>query len=219
MRLWNPMAAAYWSLLLTPMFAATLLDKNWRELGEPDSARQTRFLMWATGFFALLSIISAFIDTSQSTDKLIQGVSKIVGLVLTAFCFSIGRRQRDLLKASGVVDYKKRLWGKAIAFGLFGVLGFIGLISLGVLFFSHPVNTDVAAETQVVVSTFFQQNPAHKVTTVNKVQIDRREGNDYFGTAELTLNGGRVRQPLHVHLENGQLQWEIAPPASAGITK
>lgn len=216
LHLWAPMPVAYWSLLLSPLFSATLLDQNWRELGQEGSARQTRFLMWATGLFLVLSIINAFTDTSQSTDKVIQGVSKIVGLVLTAFCFSIGRRQRDFLKDSNISDYRKRPWGKALSIGFSGVLGFIGIVVLGVFVFSNPANEDVANESKQVISSYFQRTPTYGVSSVDKVLITERKGHDYYGVVEITMSGQRTRQSLHVHLEGGNLQWETKPITETG---
>jgi hypothetical protein len=216
LQLWNPMASAYWSLLLSPLFGATLLDRNWREMGKHDSARQTRFLMWATGLFAVLSVVHAFTDTSQSTDKVIQGISKIVGLVLTAFCFSIGRRQRDFLKDSLKSDYRKRAWGKALAIGFSAVLGFIGIVVLGAVSFSNPAKEDVATESKQVISSFFQRTPTYSVSSVEKVLITDRKGHDYYGVVELTMSGQRIRQSLHVHLEGGNLQWDTKPMAGPG---
>ncbi|MDR3715212.1 MAG: hypothetical protein P4L51_20560 [Puia sp.] len=207
------MSAAWWSLLLTPLFAATLLDRNWRELGKEDSARQTRFLMWAMGIFGLLMIINAFADTTKATDKVVQGVSKIVGIAFTGFCFSIGRRQRDFLKESGLGNYSKRPWPKALALGFLGLLAFFGATSLGVFVFSNPAIEDVATESQQVISDYFKQNPTNRVSSVNSVQIQSREGHDYFGLVDLTINGDRIRQSLHVHLESGELRWETKPLA------
>jgi hypothetical protein len=40
--LWNPNAAANWSLLFSPMFGAWLHMKNWAALGEPERAAARR---------------------------------------------------------------------------------------------------------------------------------------------------------------------------------
>lgn len=49
--LWNPTAAALWSLLLTPAFGAWLHMRNWERLGQPDKARQARW--WFAGLLVL----------------------------------------------------------------------------------------------------------------------------------------------------------------------
>lgn len=47
--LWNPTAAALWSLLLTPAFGAWIVKRNWERLGETAKARQAR--LWFAGMF------------------------------------------------------------------------------------------------------------------------------------------------------------------------
>ena len=44
--LWNPNAAASWSLIFTPIFGAILHMKNWEALGEPQKAAGAR--SWAS---------------------------------------------------------------------------------------------------------------------------------------------------------------------------
>lgn len=54
--LWNPTAAALWSLLLTPAFGAWLHMRNWERLGQPDQARQARY--WFAGL--LLIVLASY---------------------------------------------------------------------------------------------------------------------------------------------------------------
>ena len=39
--LWNPRAAADWSILFTPVFGAWLQARNWKNLNEPDKAAKS----------------------------------------------------------------------------------------------------------------------------------------------------------------------------------
>jgi len=49
--LWNPTAAALWSLLFSPALGAWLVMRNWQRLGKPDKARQA--LCWFVGVLVL----------------------------------------------------------------------------------------------------------------------------------------------------------------------
>lgn len=49
--LWNPTAAALWSLLFTPAFGAWLHMRNWERLGQPGKARQSRY--WFAGLLMI----------------------------------------------------------------------------------------------------------------------------------------------------------------------
>lgn len=47
--LWNPNAAANWSLLFSPMFSALLYANNWIALGELQQAGSVRWWAWGPG--------------------------------------------------------------------------------------------------------------------------------------------------------------------------
>jgi len=49
--LWNPIAAALWSLLLSPALGAYLHMRNWERLDRPAQARRARY--WFAGTFAI----------------------------------------------------------------------------------------------------------------------------------------------------------------------
>jgi hypothetical protein len=49
--LWNPIAAALWSLLLSPALGAWLHMRNRERLGQPGQARRARY--WFAGTFAI----------------------------------------------------------------------------------------------------------------------------------------------------------------------
>ncbi len=55
--LWNPTAAALWSLLFTPAFGAWLHMRNWERLGQPAKARQSRY--WFAGVLLMTLASSA----------------------------------------------------------------------------------------------------------------------------------------------------------------
>ena len=52
--LWNPNAAANWSLLFTPAFGAYLHAQNWRAMGEQDRASAS--MRWLFVGLALLAV-------------------------------------------------------------------------------------------------------------------------------------------------------------------
>lgn len=56
--LWNPTAAALWSLLFTPAFGAWLHMRNWERLGRPAQARQARYWFAAMLLISLASAVA-----------------------------------------------------------------------------------------------------------------------------------------------------------------
>jgi protein-S-isoprenylcysteine O-methyltransferase Ste14 len=76
--LWNPGAAASWSLLFSPAFGAFLHMKNWEALGQPDKAAAAR--KWAVIYIVTivgLSVVSAFLPSN----KAMPGIVLVVGVI------------------------------------------------------------------------------------------------------------------------------------------
>lgn len=132
--LWNPNAAANWSLLFSPIFGALLQSKNWEALGEPAKAAVARrWAMVAIGYFALCIVANTIVVIMQlgSLDLYIQtgGFALLLG-----WYFSIGREQARFVKERFGNHYPRRGWGKPFLFVLLGVFacavlgGVIGLI-------------------------------------------------------------------------------------------
>ena len=107
--LWNPNAAANWSLLFSPAFGSYLHMKNWEALGEVQKAKSSK--TW---------FISSLIFT-------------VLGLgffVLVAWYFSIGKKQSIYVKEKFSDNYSKKSWGipLLIGFGVFIVCIFLILL-------------------------------------------------------------------------------------------
>jgi hypothetical protein len=129
--LWNPNAAASWSLLFTPVFGAILHMKNWEALGEPQKAAGAR--SWAIGtviFLFALAIVSGILGDSKALDSL----SRIAGLVvLVAWYYASGKSQQNYVLARFGKNYPRRGWAKPLLFALLAVVGFV--VVLGVIGF------------------------------------------------------------------------------------
>lgn len=131
--LWNPQAAALWSLLFSPVFGAWLHALNWRALGDP--ARQRRSARWMLVGLA----IGVFYVVVQLTwrDELIAGrVSSATGFAyLLAWYLGPGLEQVRLVRARHGDAYVRRAWGKVllIAVGVslayFVLAGVVGLLA------------------------------------------------------------------------------------------
>lgn len=124
--LWNPNAAANWSLLFSPAFGAILHMKNWEALGETGKARNA--MIWAIVsvlmmiVFGVLPVVSAgrgAVDTS--------GVRGIMFLLLIGWYFISARAQARLVKDRYGDSYPRRGWLLPIVVGIgaFFVFSFI----------------------------------------------------------------------------------------------
>jgi uncharacterized membrane protein YfcA len=129
--LWNPNAAANWSLLLSPVFGAVLHMKNWQALGEPRKASAAK--VWVIAgviVFVLLALLSAFLPGQKSMD----GLSRVIAIALLfGWYFASARHQSAYVKARFGNTYPRKGWLKPLLLAVLAFLGFIlsaGLIGL-----------------------------------------------------------------------------------------
>lgn len=88
--LWNPNAAALWSLLFLPVFGATLHMLNARAMGDKDQIRQSKWaLIVLLVIFLLLPLVTLFFNPKNNTFGLI---------LLLGWYFAIGRKQVEAVK-------------------------------------------------------------------------------------------------------------------------
>lgn len=115
--LWNPTAAALWSLLLTPAFGAWLLMRNWERLGQAARARQAR--CWFAGLLllALASHTAAAAGALLGRDDL--GAPWWASLVLFgAWCALSAYPQIRHVDERHGESYARRSWAAPVLIGL-----------------------------------------------------------------------------------------------------
>jgi hypothetical protein len=105
--LWNPNAAANWSLLLSPIFGTWLHMLNWRALGETERAESAKtWLMVSTLLQAGVSIGGALLPFS-GLERLRAPVSFVL---LIAWYFASARSQAKWVTEHYGDDYPRRGW-------------------------------------------------------------------------------------------------------------
>ena len=67
--LWNPLAAAGWSLVFTPAFGAYLQMRNWQALGEPGQAAIARKWLYASLAILLADMLAAALDARLNNES------------------------------------------------------------------------------------------------------------------------------------------------------
>jgi len=120
--LWNPNAAACWSLLFSPAFGAWLHMKNWQALGEPQKAADAKVWVLASiALIAVLSLASGLMPDSKALDA----VSRSFGLVLlVAWYVSSGRAQTRLVTERFGKAYPRKGWGRPLLIAVGMVIAF-----------------------------------------------------------------------------------------------
>ena len=131
--LWNPNAAANWSLLFSPAFGALVHMKNWQALGE--TAKASAAKVWAIATLVVLVVVSIATGFLPK-NKALQGMSRLVTFaMLLAWYFTSGRGQAAFVKERFGTDYPRRGWAKPLVFAIVALVGFvIAMVAIGLAF-------------------------------------------------------------------------------------
>ena len=120
--LWNPNAAANWSLVFSPAFGAFLHMRNWEALGESGKARTSRLFVAGTLALWLVTLCLAMFSTQTA---LVDALYRVMGFgLLLGWYFSLGRSQAKFVQARYGKTYPRRGWLKPLSLGVTAVLGF-----------------------------------------------------------------------------------------------
>jgi len=120
--IWNPNAAANWSILFTPAFGSLIHSINWRVLG--NDAKAKAMLMWFYASIAIL-FLYVFMGVVGVEQKAAEGLAL---LFLIAWYFIVGRAQAKYVKANFGSSYDRRPWGKPLLISTASVLSFFAVI-------------------------------------------------------------------------------------------
>lgn len=135
--LWNPNAAANWSLLFTPAFGAFIHARNAETLGRLDEAKSNRKWFYASLIFSGISLLSVF------APGLSDAPFRMVGLViLLAWYFTLGKKQASFVKETYASGYIKKPWSKPL------LIGFACVIGLFIVAFALAFIAEMLAGTQ-----------------------------------------------------------------------
>jgi hypothetical protein len=110
--IWNPGAAANWSLLFTPIFGSFLNELNWRELGEQALADQSRKWLYAS-IGLILCIVTARLLFAPT--EVFDAAAKIVAISFVLLWYLVSSKpQVRYVKERFGDAYPRRRWGKPL---------------------------------------------------------------------------------------------------------
>lgn len=122
--IWNPNAAADWSLIFSPAFGAYLQMLNWRALGETEKAASSQNWFYVSlGMWAVCFLI-IFMGDSKAADGAASAAKALCLLFLIVWYFSSGRAQGKYVKEKFGTTYVKKPWGKALLIGVAAIVGY-----------------------------------------------------------------------------------------------
>lgn len=123
--LWNPAAAALWSLALSPAFGAWLHMRNWERLGEQERAKEARaWCAMSCGLHAV-SLLIVLLGAALERDV---GIPHSVSLAfLAAWYVRSGHAQVRYVAALHGAGYPRRPWRVPLLLGAAAIAVLIAL--------------------------------------------------------------------------------------------
>jgi hypothetical protein len=117
--LWNPNAAALWSVIFTPLFGAYLHALNWRALGDKEQEEASMTWVFGAGAMVLLMLLVEMVVTKPYNQG--DSVSHTIEFIfLLAWYFLSGRAQAKLVKEKFGGSYPRKSWRQPLLMGLAG---------------------------------------------------------------------------------------------------
>lgn len=110
--IWNPSAAARWSLLFTPAFGAFIHMLNWQALGQPERAASARKWFYASLCLLMLQLFTRALNARLGTEPLLIHPAGL--LFLLVWYFGAARQQALLVKARYGARYRRRAWDSVL---------------------------------------------------------------------------------------------------------
>ena len=121
--LWNPTAAAIWSLPFSPAFGSYLQMLNWRSLEKHEEANSARNWFYLSLFMlAVYVLIGLFVADSKSAESAVNGLGF---MYLLLWYFTTGRQQGKFVKVTYGSDYPRMPWGKPLLIGIAISVGYV----------------------------------------------------------------------------------------------
>lgn len=130
--LWNPTAAACWSLLFSPAFGAFLHARNADAMGRADEARANRAWFYVSVVYLGLTVVTMFVSFIP------EGLFNLAGIgLLLGWFFSLGARQIAYVKETWRNGYERKSWNKPMLVASCCLIGIIAITMSGQLVFSR----------------------------------------------------------------------------------
>jgi hypothetical protein len=110
--IWNPSAAARWSLVFTPVFGAFIHMHNWHLLGQPQEAARARRWFHASLAVLLLQLFTSALNARLGSEPML--LHPVGLLFLVVWYFGAARQQARLVKARYGASYRRRSWDSVL---------------------------------------------------------------------------------------------------------
>ena len=110
--IWNPAAAARWSLLFTPAFGAFIHMRNWQALDQPKRAASARRWFLASLVLLVVQIFTSALNARLGSEPLLLHPAGL--LFLAVWYVAAARPQAQLVRARFGVAYRRKRWDSVL---------------------------------------------------------------------------------------------------------
>ena len=210
--IWNPLAAARWSLLFSPAFGAYIHAKNADILGRKIEAKENRIWFYVSLGFLAFTIISAFIPAFDGADSLFRWIN--LG-ILVGWYSNAGRKQVKFVRDTWAGNYLKRSWNKPLWVGLGCLVTFIALCVLGAIAIASqsPKPVETSSQPQAVAPESPQPEPRIAPPQVEMPNYD-------WNTTEIDAEkNGNITVAVNWLLRNPAIRNSVIAPQSQYVIK
>lgn len=205
--LWNPNAAACWSLVFTPAFGAFLHARNWRALGKPAEATANLFWFWGTLGALALNLLLA-VSNTQASD----GFARALGIgLLVGWYATQGRRQAPYVETTFPDGYVRNSWAAPLGIGLVGIVGYLLLTFVVLTAADKPYPTQLAADVKKSILEEWHKQPELRDATIRDLTLVHQGGNIYRGFVNASVGGRPERLAVEVVVQWNQMSWKLEP--------
>src|ERR1035437_2322860 len=108
--LWNPMAAAYWSLIFSPAFGSFLHAKNAESLGRTKEAKTNMVWFYLSLAYLGFASVSGFIFPTIPNSAF-----RFPALIFYCCWFYVGEKQVKYVKATWQKNYQRKSWAAPLS--------------------------------------------------------------------------------------------------------
>lgn len=206
-QLWNPNAAANWSLLLTPAFGAFLHAANWRALGRPDRAAANTVWFWVTVVFLAINIGTLLVPDS----KTLSDAMRLGGAALLfGWYFSQGRPHAKFVESSLGGRYQRKSWATPLLAGFASTGAYIALAFFLAVATFRPNPNELADAVRVLILQEWQKEPELRSVKIQGVTLVHKGGNTYSGFVDAIADGEAERLKLEVTHDGQSVMWQLS---------
>lgn len=198
MRLWNPTAAANWSIVFSPIFGAWIHAKNWRELGKEDEAKKSMTFVYSYILLYVLMLILPIPDA----------LTRIIGIAAIAIWY-FSHAKTQIKHVENGISYEKKSWTLALLSGIAGmIIFFTAAFAVGEL--SQPSIQETLEKESVTVVTQILKDQTTLKTSCRKVIITKSLPNKTYQAIAQLENGNTL--DITIKVKGEQFYVEFPTP-------